>query len=135
MAASSSIRQYRFPDLLPLDCALVLETTHALLTYLLADEIAAQRVLSRTELAVLLALLEAHPASCSDAVLYAAVTGVPAEEAVAFFQALALEWRGTALTPVREVLSRCRCQLVVCHLGIAPGEQGYRLFRLWGEEL
>lgn len=91
MIPSSSIREYRLPDLLTTDSALVLDTVNALLTLLLADEIALQQRLSRREMCVLIALLEAHPAVCSSSDLYAAVTEIGREDAQAFIEALRQE--------------------------------------------
>ena len=93
-----------------------------------------QTCLSVQAWVVALALLDAYSASCPQAVLYAALTGVELDIAQDILTALD---EANVLDQVLrhgldEALADCRAHLAVFNLGIQPAseEEGYRLFRL-----
>jgi len=133
--AHSPFQTYQLPDVLYSNQRLILNPHDRILTLLDdADGVSAQACLSVQAWALTRALLDAHPAPCSQAALYAAFVGVEVEVAqeilTALFEAGVLD---VALRyGLGEAMADCRTQLALYNLGIqpVPEEESYRLFRL-----
>lgn len=132
--ATPTFRTYHLPDVLYSNQRLILNLHDRIVTLVDDDEVSAQACLSAQAWAVTLALLDAYPAPCPQAVLYAAFAGVEVETAreilAALFDAGVLD---QALRyGLDEALEDCRAQLAAFSLGIQPmpEEEGYRIFRL-----
>ncbi|MGH3182282.1 MAG: sigma factor-like helix-turn-helix DNA-binding protein, partial [Streptosporangiaceae bacterium] len=117
------------------DQQLVLNREERILT-LIGDgygEFAAQTCWPAPVFALLQALVDAHPAPCPQATLYAVWAGIEVEEAwemlAALVQASLLD---PALRGLHALLADCQARLAVFNLGIqpVPDEDSYRLFRL-----
>lgn len=121
---------YTLPTIIPSDITLVLNTTDHIVTLMVDTTIETQQRFTAPEMTILLTLLEAHPAPCTNAMLYAALTGVEPNNAHEFLQAVG-DYVDIAMTPVRMVLKQCRTRLAPFNLGIQPvNETAYTLFRL-----
>jgi hypothetical protein len=125
-----SFREYSLPDTLEHDITLVLDPLGDIVTLKVAEEIAAHRVVSEQEMALLVALLEAHLQPCANATLYAALTGIPQDIVQELLEAVG-DYVPLVMKPVARVLRSCRATLEAFNLGIEPvGETAYKLFRL-----
>ncbi len=129
----------KLPELLSHGGALVLcvptrtQERTALLTLLLERAVVAQQRRTRQEQAMLRALLNASPAPCSYATLYAAGMGMREEDAQVFIEGLQKgEALNMALLLGREVLWQCELKLEPFNLDIRPGDgAGDGRFRFW----
>lgn len=127
----SRFRSYTLATILPSDIELILNLTDHIVTLIVAGDIEAQQLFAAPEMTALLTLLEAHPETCTNAALYAALAEVSLDEAQAFLQAVEDTYMDIALKPVRAVLKRCRAGLDALNLGIQPvDDTGYKLFRI-----
>ena len=97
------------------------------------EDVSAQACLPAHTLAVMQALLDAHPAPCPQAVLYSLWAGVELEAAREMLAVLLQAgYLDLVLRGLYRVLAECRAKLALFNLGVqpAPEEEGYRLFRL-----
>ena len=129
-----TFQRYELAGVLSGDQRLILNRQARILT-LLSDgnEFAAQVCFPAETLALTQALLDAHPAPCPQAVLYAVCAGVEVEEAREMLKALfEVGMLDLALRGLEGVLADCRAKLAALNLGVQPvaEEDGYRLFRL-----
>jgi len=114
--------------------AVVLNEQEGILTHVSdTAEFAAQACFPAPALALTRALLEAHPAPCSQVALYAIWAGITLEEAHEMLAALSQAgYLDLVLRGLHEALAECRAKLAALNLGIqpVPEEDSYRLFRL-----
>jgi RNA polymerase sporulation-specific sigma factor len=133
-SAIPAFQRYELPGVLCSNQRLILNLQERILTLVEdAEGLSAQAYLPAQVLAVTRALLDAHPAPCPQATLYAAFAGVEVEEAREILGALFHAGvRDMALRGLDAALADCRAKLAAFNLGVqpVPEEAGYRLFRL-----
>ncbi len=129
-----TFRSYALVEVLHGDQRLILNREARIVTLISdGDEFAAQLCFPAEMLALTQVLLDAYPAPCPQAVLYAVFAGVEFDVAreilKALFDASVLD---LALRGLDGVLADCRAKLAALNLGVqpVPEEDGYRLFRL-----